>query len=373
MIAIIGLGGAGNQIADEASKLGFHAGAINFSQSDLDSAESVELKLKLVGSEGVGKNRDEAIRLMENNWELATNFIKDNFSHPSIKIIAFAFSTGGGSGSGVSPVLLDILTNEMTDKTFVAIPIIPDKSEVLVNQMNCLSTFEQLSSLNIAVFPIDNEKVKTNYNIVGKNKLYNVANNSVIELLKKIISYTERSSKNGNIDEKDLIQIFKTKGMGTISEVNVSTFKGEVELSKESVAKTIQRSWDSSIFAPIEYNQVVRSGIIFDGQESFMEFLDYDLIFKKFNKGMPIDLFEGNYHDKTNVDVLSILTGLSWCTSRLSEIEYIIEEKRRNAELALDETNNQAYQSNATSLSTKIRTDSKQKKSVLDILSKYKR
>lgn len=74
MISIIGLGGAGNQIANTASNADFITGAINFSQSDLDSAENVNLKCKIIGSEGVGKQREEAIRLISNNWEMAVNF-----------------------------------------------------------------------------------------------------------------------------------------------------------------------------------------------------------------------------------------------------------------------------------------------------------
>jgi tubulin-like protein CetZ len=371
MISIVGLGGAGNQIANEASLRGFHSAVINFSQRDLDSADNVNLRLKLVGSEGVGKNREEAIRLMENNWEMAVSFIKDNFSHPSTEIIVFVFSTGGGSGSGISPVLLDILSSEMENKTFVAMPIIPDKSEVLVNQMNCLSTFEQLSQVNVSVFPIDNEKVKNKYQTIGKNNLYKKSNSVVVSFLEEILSYTEKHSKNGNLDQKDLLQIFNTKGIGLISKTDISSLT-DGKISQTDVVKNIQDSWRDTIFADFEYNQVIRAGMIFDGQEALMDYLQYEKIFNRFNKGMPIDLFEGNYHDKDGT-LISILTGLSWCKTRLNEIEHIIEEKRKNAENALEETDNQEYTSSLSKFSTKLRSANKPRKPVGDILSKYKR
>lgn len=370
MISIIGLGGAGNQIANEATKLGFQTGAINFSQRDLDSAKDVKLKQKLVGSEGVGKNRDEAIKLLNNNWESVLSFVKDNFSHTSNEIIMLAFSTGGGSGSGISPMLLDILTNEI-DKVFVALPIIPDKSEVLVNQINCLSTFEELSNLDISIFPIDNENVKTKYNSIGKNTLYRNANSVSINLISKIISYTDKYSRNGNIDRKDLLQIFNTKGIGLMSEVNIAKLN-EGKLSDESVIKIIQDSWSNSIFTNTNFNQVLRAGIIFDGQEELMEYIQYEKIFNKFKNGMPIDLFEGNYHDQDGT-VISILTGLSWCNTRLKEIEHIIEERGKNAEIALSETENQDYVSPVTKFQTRIRMPNKEKVSVSDIISKYRR
>lgn len=373
MISIIGIGGAGNQVANKAVEYGFHTGIINFSQRDLDSAENVKLKLKLVGSEGVGKNRDEAIRLLENNWELAVNFVKEHFSHPSTQVIVIVFSTGGGSGSGISPVLIDLLSNEMSDKTFVAMPIIPDTSEVLVNQMNCLSTFEQLSKLDISVFPIDNQKIKDSSDSIGKNRLYESVNKEVIETLHNIVSFTEKSSKNSNLDEKDLLQIFKTKGIGVISKTNVSTLNnGVLEVSSNSISEKIRKSWDNSVFAQIEYNQVLRAGVILDGQEKLMDYLDYENIFGGFSNGMPIDLFEGYYHESSD-KVYSILTGLSWCYTRLRQIENIINEGRMSAEESIENTSKQEYKSKISSLKATMIGEKKQKRNVGDILSKYKR
>ncbi len=140
-----------------AASRGFHAASINYSQRDLDSLENIELKLKLVGSEGIGKIRSEAIRLMNNNWDLAINFVKENFSHSSIEIIFVPFATGGGSGAGIAPVLLSLLQETLPGKVFVAMPIIPDLSEAFTTQRNCLETFEDISYLNMCILPVDND------------------------------------------------------------------------------------------------------------------------------------------------------------------------------------------------------------------------
>ncbi|MED4262475.1 cell division protein FtsZ, partial [Priestia aryabhattai] len=88
MIGIVGIGAAGGNIADLAFENGINAVALNFSERDLESLDFVEERLRLIGSEGVGKNRDEAINLMvDKNWELALKFIKENFSTPSTEII----------------------------------------------------------------------------------------------------------------------------------------------------------------------------------------------------------------------------------------------------------------------------------------------
>jgi cell division GTPase FtsZ len=364
-IGIIGCGGMGNNFADLASHYdNFVTANINFSQKDLDAASNVNNSLKLTGSEGVGKNRNEAVRLVKEQWEVIVDFIKETFAH--VEVIAFAFSSSGGSGSGMSPIIIDLLTQIFPEKVIIAMVVIPDYSEVTVNQANCLETFEQLSTLDIAVFPIDNQHVKERYKINGKNKLFETTNSLTLDNLNKLVSYTDKYSKNGNFDKKDLITVLKTKGIATISEFVIGN---NINLSAEGISERIIQSWEESAFVPIGFRKVTRAGIIFDGQEVFMDYINHDLIFNSFESGMPLDLFEGNYHE-SNGKFLTILTGLEWCNRRLNDIERLINSNKDNVESIME--NEGVFHSNATNVMTKIRTEKKQQ-SIKDILSKYKR
>jgi tubulin-like protein CetZ len=368
MIGFIGLGAAGGNIADEAVKQEYPGIAINYSQKDLDSLEYVKERLRLIGSEGVGKNREEAIRLMGNNWESAVSFIKERYSSPAIEIIFVCFATGGGSGSGMAPVLLELLMNEMEDKTFVAVPILPDLSEVMVNQLNSIQAFEELSDLNICVLPIDNEEVKGASIGIGKNGIYQKANTKFVKIIREIIEYTNRNSKNGVLDKRDLRTIFDTKGIATISKLNISVI-GHSDLTEEGIADSIQHSWDRSIFTPIQRNKIIRAGIIFDGQEALMPFIRFEKIFNVFKSGMPLDLFEGYYEEKKGV-VYSLLSGLPWCRNRLEKVEEIINKKQSATEGLMEE---EGYHSKVNDFATKIRSSAVKKKSVADILSRYRK
>jgi len=328
-LGIIGIGAAGGNVADEAALRGIPSVAINFSKQDLDSLMHVEEenKLHFVGSEGIGKVRDNAIMLMRNNWELAVNFIKTKMSAPSIEVILVCFSTAGGSGGGSSPVLLEILQQEFPDKVFVGVPILPSRNEVIINQINCLETMSELSNQDIAIFPIDNEKVRTTHEQFSKNKLYNFANTQFIEILSKIISYTGKYSKLGVLDQKDLLQLFSQPGVSVISRLTIN----EITNAKQ-INEYIQRSWKKSIFAPIDYTQVIRAGIISDGTEQLIENINHEELFKAFKNGMPVDLFEGTFLESDGL-VLSILSGLPWINERLSEIEDIISNGRVDLEI----------------------------------------
>lgn len=371
MIGVLGLGAAGGNIADEAKKKGFEAIAINYSQSDLDSLEHIDEKLKLVGSEGVGKNRNVAIQLMGKNWESAVEFVRENFSMPSIEIIFVAFSTGGGSGSGMAPVLLDILMNEFPEKIFVAVPILPDKTEVITNQINSVRTVEELSKLDLCVMPIDNEQVKKSNLKVGKRKIYQETNKTFVNLLNTIVDYTGKHSKDGVIDRKDLRTIWNTNGVCIISfcDVTKSSADKSTNVMDVNVADIIHESWEDNIFAPLESDRIVRAGVIYDGDDSLLEYLDFEEIFSVFENGMPIDLFEGYYHQEAG-SFYTVLAGLPWFDSRLKETEALIQSKKSAAEEVLVEK--EGYQSGLDDLKLKPKKKRDTKRSVTDILSRYK-
>jgi cell division GTPase FtsZ len=374
-IAVIGLGGAGGNIADEAAKLGFTTGAINFSQKDLDALDNVEYKLKIMGSEGVGHNREVALSLMQKHFDSIHEFLNVNFSTPSIECIVFAASTSGGSGAGIISVVIDVATEMFPDKVVCAAVVIPDEFEATKSQINCSETFEDLSKLEVAVFPIDNNKVRNSG--VGKNKVFEITNKTFVELLSKIVSYTDKHSKNGNFDKRDLLTILKTRGVAIMAESDIASINSKI--SSQGIADSIHQSWDKSIFAPVEFIQVVRAGVIFDAQEYLMEHLNHETIFKKFKEGMPIDLFEGNYHE-SNGKVLTIISGLPWCKSRLAQVDELIEKSKSKVESALS-AEQDTYQSKAKAgeVSALLKTSSsvspqeKPKRSASDIFSKWKR
>jgi cell division GTPase FtsZ len=371
-IAVIGLGGAGGNIANEASKLDIVAGAINFSNKDLDSID-VKYKLKVMGSEGVGHDRNMAIRLMHEHHPMVVKFIEDNFSDPSIEIIFLPFASSGGSGSGIAPMLADILSCKMPDKVIVPLPIIPEKSEPLISQINSYNSLIELSSLNLCILPIDNNEVKLHHNAF-KNQIFEIANKTSISLLVKLMSYTEKASRNGNFDNRDLISVFSQKGMATIAEVDITSLP-KANVTSKGISESIFDSWEKSIFAPIEYTHVSKCAFIFDGQESLIEHINYKEIFSKFNHGLPIDIFEG-YYEENNGKILTVLTGLPWCASRMNSIDSLIENDTSKAETIIKTMESDQFVPKIFDFDQKIRQNSQKiakNVAVTDILSKYVR
>lgn len=363
MLGIIGVGQGGSMIADKFSSNGFPAIAINYSERDLESCSNIQNKIRLFGSEGVGKERELATQLMNDNWETVLSNVKKNFSHPSIQVIFIIFSTGGGTGSGVSPMLIDLLQNDMEDKVFVACPILPSHNESVVAHINTLECLKQLSQLDVCILPIDNSNIDAS----SKHDLYKKANDSFYKLINSILEQTEQNSPYGNLDQRDLIALLSNRGFTHIAHVDISKLKEGLNLSKESVCNSIKLSWRNSIITKPSLTKIIRFGFIFNGQENLMSSISIDDLLSEFDN-QPLDIFEG-FYTKEKGDVYTILTGLEFDMERLNFIESKTIDDTDNLQNALVRSHSISYkQSNLA-----IKPKDKEKKTLSNILSKYQK
>lgn len=368
-ISVLGLGGAGGNIANEASLLGIHAAAINFSQRDLNSASDLKYKLKVPGSDGVGHDRGLAIRLMQDHHEMVYRFVQEHFGSPSYDIVFVVFAAGGGSGAGMAPMLLDLLTELMPEKVYVAVPIIPSTSEAPFSQANTSATVAEIMNLGLCVLPIDNDQVPG-----GKEEQYRETNTRFTSFLFDLVTFTERESRNGNFDRTDLATLFRQPGMALGAEADITAIKGaRVDITPSGIAATIQKSWDSSVHIPPSSRSIKKAALIYDGQESLINSISSDDIFSYFGSTL-LDLFEGYYDSDRGGRVVTVLTGLQFPTERFDKIDSIIEAA--GATLEEEEI---VYRPKAVNLNQSPRRPIQSagvglpKKGVTDILSKYRR
>ena len=316
MIGVIGLGQAGGNIANLFAEKGVPSLVINYSSKDLETCTSVEHKLKLQGSEGVGKQRDLAISLFHNNYEQSILFAKEHLSPPSIECILITFSAAGGSGSGIASILPELLMNEMPDKTFILCPILPGSYECVTAQLNTMDTLSTLSDLNVCIIPVDNQNcIQTE----GRNKSFQHVNETFVNLIMDIVGYTTKHSTIGNFDSRDFLTLFNTEGFCSIGDIDLSVIKENgVQLSDNEITEKIQQS-HNSIFTTPSYDQIVRAGVIYDGQDSFIRYISANIITSKFSN-QPIDTFEGYYQSEKG-RVVTIFTGLKFNPERLAQIQ----------------------------------------------------
>lgn len=333
-VGVIGIGNAGNQVAALAlSKKEIPALAINASEKDLDTLSIKMDQIVFGDSAGSGKDRSIAKGFVKSN-------IKDLFKEEDFKkfmektdIVFVVNSTGGGTGSGMGPILTDILRSYYAkddNKVFVNVAIFPTLGESVGAQRNTIEYLKELSDLGGSYMLFDNEAKAD----LPTNKQMKVINEEIVEMISIIRGDLSHSSPYGMIDDKDMRKIISMPGM-----ITMDLLKGIYE---DSVTDNIDKlmldhiTTESCMVKPDNDHIVKRMG--------FIAYLTAEL-HDKFNENLPAirehfgeptedfkHFAENSESDKLN-SVGLLMSGLSIPDNRIktmiNRIEKVEEELRK--------------------------------------------
>lgn len=326
-IIFIGIGQCGGNIASEAAKNGFKCGAINTSNEDLNSEtmRNIPHKLTIGGNiGGCAKERKLGQSIVKKEYQDIIDFIGNNFLENSMElaksgqklIVYLCFSSSGGTGSGVGPILLSVLKKVYKEVCFGVIVVTPSEDESLIAINNSLKCLEELYKMDIPILIADNNNARCKE---SRKAIYNSVNMEIIQSILRIVKPRE-SSNISNIDDRDKTKLLTTEGLSMI----VSTPIVESELKDEaSFSKAIETSFSNNVYVKLNFDKQVKTvGFFFEIPERVTKFINYNAILS--NVGTPLEIFEGIYpspnkDDKTAI-VTTILTGLSFPESKIKEL-----------------------------------------------------
>ena len=325
-IALLGIGQCGGNVCASGQQGGLITAVMNTSPEDLyaDSLKMVKNKLLLGENGGCGKDRNIAKADVKKYHKVIVEFVKEFIldPNPEVEIIYVTFSTSGGTGSGMGPIVIDMLRRFFPQITFAAIGTTPSEDESAIATYNSKTCLEELYRLNVPVLLADNGKMKKLKNPNSRKKLYEIVNDTIIQGFVDIFQERERSNVS-NMDIKDKMKLLKTPGITLIStaNINVSNLTDEV-----SLAEVITQSWDESVFVDLDYDRVIkRQGLIFEVSDKVTNLINQNVINK--DLGVPLEVFEGIYKAKLNNSrVISILTGLSFPENKIKQIDETLEK-----------------------------------------------
>ena len=320
-IAFLGLGQCGSNICEVAERSGYKTGVINTSPEDLSALKLVKNKF-LVGIEG-GSAKDRRIAKTELKafYDDIVNFVKCNYIDPEIELVYVVFSTGGGTGSGMGPMVIDLLNTLVTNKRFGAVAVLPSLSESTVAHANSYECLKELSDLSVPTILIDNQKCSAVNSNISRKKLFDTINEAFIDDLDMILKFKRPASLYGNIDMKDIFKLLTTPG---VTSIGMLTTFNDMPLEKQILA-----SLEESPYAQLELDGVIsRLGLIFEVKESTSNNISYDSLYN--DLGVPLEVFEGMYFKDEDELVISIITGQSFPMKRIEDIiETISKNKGR--------------------------------------------
>ncbi|MEH7111340.1 cell division protein FtsZ [Neobacillus niacini] len=337
-IGILGIGQAGGNIAEIASALNFPTALINTNQRDGAVNTRVEKKFFVPGYSGAGQDRSLGLRALQENYKEIIDFVTSSFKN--IKFLLVAFSTDGGTGSGMSPMLIDLLIDQLPGIKVGAIAVIPERNVLAGNRINTAECIEELSNIEgiSSVFLVDNDQMRKMKPQSSKHEIYLSANLQAIEAINHLLKITKKSSFFGNFDETDLMNILGSRGVTMISSTAITEAKTTSEVSKK-----VQVSWENSIFCPVESQGVIRAGLIYEGPENISKLINVPSVFERV--GEPLQLFEGTYISESDPTITTILAGLSFPTRRMLSVEETIEKNKERLQNLVKKESTQNYES----------------------------
>ena len=343
-IAIIGVGNCGSQIANLAhekySEL-FDTVYINTSDSDLAMvSDPSPLKFKIGAKdevEGSGKNRTKMKEYLADDIEtiLTSNELIDCIS--SKKYTFVCSSAAGGTGSGASPVLFELMRQMFPDTNFILITVLPQIGASLMEQGNAIEFLDELYKVlgdNTTYMIYDNETVAD----LPPTEGLKVVNEAIVEDLKILTGVDNFPTPYESIDEADMESIITTPGRLLVNRVTKNLTEKIMEDASldEMIVKTIKKSCHAETNRD---NRVVRWGIITYFTEAVNSLYRADLEGVRKFIGTPVERFNHNAINKGNEQfnfLYMIASGLSPINDRVKRITDRIDELKQA--LAKDET-----------------------------------
>jgi cell division protein FtsZ len=262
----IGLGHCGGKIADDFKRAAIDKKgmimdvcAINSDVADLSTHRNIpaENKLLIGSGKGAAKNwqegREAAIQSRTNIKALASKLLSSDTD-----IILFTLGEGGGTGSGVAPIMAEIIGE--LGRTCISIVTLPFETESVKAKVNASMGIDLLYRHEAvkAIICIENDKLTAHFPDKLLTEAYEKVNETAVQTFLDLIDLANLPSRADRIDESELVSIFEYPGFATLA--NFQTPANMVE----DVAATLRRSWNTSLFAEVDPSSA--SGVIFGVQ-----------------------------------------------------------------------------------------------------------
>lgn len=338
-IAFIAVGQAGGNIGQLFEQKGFSVLYVNTSREDLETLDKAKFKYHIQEGEGCNKDRHKAKQLLIDDYDQIAAEIDSKIKAELIFVI---FSSGGGTGSGAGPMLIDLLLDE--GHAAGAVTIVPGLEESVKSHINAYECFRELTALDpmAACFILDNEK---------EDKLS--LNEQFAEAFTAFLRIPENhKSVKGNIDKAEIVETLKAHGMSYVL----------CQPAGESAG--FMASIQDHMYADMEADRAVKYIAVSLGGNVLLSDIEKAV-------GTPVDTFV-TYNEEQTVCCLS---GLTFPQSRLDLVFQKVSENREVIKKNLTATKETALKADVNFLEelelAEMPKEKKKPQSKRDIMSKY--
>jgi len=237
-IIFLGIGGTGTLITSEMIKQDerYNTFFVNTSIKDVNKVPIISNRPKYLVpyAQGTGRDRQMGKVYARDNYK---NIIDEIQRFRDQKNIFLVFSSSGGTGSSIAPVIASMLTQMIEDKKthfetvniICTLPNLDESEDALKNSIECWNELFDIKGINTMYF-LDNNK-RSIKNVAEINVEFAQGFNSFMNIPSLI-------GENGSIDNSDLGKIVLAGGCGafyTLPKDETSTKMALVKAMKNSI------------------------------------------------------------------------------------------------------------------------------------------
>jgi cell division GTPase FtsZ len=335
-MAFLGTGQGGGRIAEAFYNLGYRrVVAVNTTAQDL-AALSIPAKM-VIGKDrgGAGKDPREGELAVTESYEDVMDLLMRTWGE-GVEQMYVCVGSGGGSGTGSWPILLDII-GEYAKSTNIEKPFskhlgvimtLPKRSEGSRVQRNAKiavdHALEQLEKGHISsVVIVDNAKIHELFPKLSVKKFWQVANHNFAAVLHTFNLLAAQDSPYNTFDRADFRSVVRN-GLMVFGMTKVAEWEG-----KEDISKAVRQNLKDTLLADgFDLSKANMAGAIVLAHDSVlseipMENIDY--AFSSLGRAVgnaDIVLHNGIYEgQQPGMRVFTIISGLEAPASRLKELE----------------------------------------------------
>lgn len=322
LTGVIGCGNAGSQVADLAQNEGFDCFIINSSIRDMTTVNFPQERMAMIGEgRGVGKDRaksKEYMKMCIKEQVINAKVFKD-FMHLK-EVVFIVSSTGGGTGSGLAPTLLNLLQRMYPTTKFILVGILPTNEESYDTLENTIAYMQELTKLNCTFMSYDNSK---------GSKLD--INREIVEDFKVFRGDYINTALNDAIDENDMAEILNNKGRIVIGRVdNIKNTDPIDELLLDSITNNDYATDICGVSGNVKF------GVMSTLTAQLSTKFDDNILAIRKNIGEGI-LFKNIAKGKDN-KIAVVATGLNIPSTRMTEIVKKVDDLKLQIEENIEKT-----------------------------------
>lgn len=372
-IGFIGAGQCGGNIVNIFARRGYQTMAINTAKSDLDNLTNIPQENRILircgNLDGAGANPEIGYKGLMEHGEEVLEQMKNVFSD-DIDMIYVCAGLGRGSGSGIAPAMLSLLTADEEQReeeglkkrgvgAIVTYPAENESPRIKIIANKSFTEITQIDGVGSTIV-IDNNKRDKNASV---KEQYDEINKRIAEELCSINRLAAIPSEVA-YDARDFLTALLYPGNMALFTVEIDQLDQDLEMN---ILQKLEQTYKKSVNLETEFDHAYGCAFLFEIPKTTKDIVTESLISKMKNVfGNPFEDYYGIYEkdgrNNPKAKIHIVLYGMPYPQERILKDEQMLQENAQHYQELQTKTQTQVFAGQGQNLFNNLIGEKKKKK-----------